>query len=83
MDAYIGFSADLSTLAALVEDRHASNNAILAPAKTDKNLSELIDSLRAEGEVVIRQLNVDSDPALLGCNRKLEKLGDDWIVVEL
>lgn len=79
----IGFSADLSLLSTLIEDGIKGKNAILAPAKTDANLSELIRSLRADGEVVIRQLNEGSDAASLGCNRKLEKLGDDWTVVAL
>lgn len=79
----IGFSADLSVLVTLLEDKEIVNEAILAPAKTDNNLSELINTLREEGEVVIRQLNDKADAVALGCNRKLEKLGDDWIVVEL
>ena len=79
----IGFSADLSVLAGFVEDKEATNNAILAPAKTDEKLSELIDSLRAEGEIVIRQLQTEADILALGCNRRLEQLGDDWIVVEV
>jgi len=77
----IGFSADISVLVALIEDKETINNAILAPAKTDEKLSELINSLREKGEIVIRQLNPDSDA--LACDRKLEKLGDDWIVVSI
>ncbi len=79
----IGFSADLSVLSGFVEDSEITKNAILAPAKTDEKLSELINSLRKEGEIVIRQLNGEADIAALNCNRKLEKLGDDWIVVEV
>lgn len=79
----IGFSADLCVLSALLEDKEKTPNAILAPAKTDENLSELITSLREDGEIVIRQLNAEADATALGCNRKLEKLGDDWIVVDL
>ena len=80
----IGFSADLLTLTTLVEDGNlGKNKAILAPAKTDENLSEMITSLRAEGEVVIRQLTEGSDAAALGCDRKLEKLGEDWIVMSI
>ena len=79
----IGFSADLSVLASFLQDKERQATAILAPAKTDKKLSELIDLLRTEGETVIRQLNAEADSVALGCNRKLEKLGDDWIVVEV
>ena len=79
----IGFSADLSVLAGFIEETEKENNAILAPAKTDDKLSELINSLRADGETVIRQLNSKADVVALGCNRKLEKLGDDWIVVDV
>ncbi len=79
----IGFSADLSVLASFVKDQEAKHNAILAPAKTDEKLSELIHSLRSEGETVIRQLHAEADSVALGCNRKLEKLGDDWVVVDV
>lgn len=82
----IGFSSDLSVLAALIEDENfvnSANNAIMAPAKTDQNLSELIASLRSEGESVIRQLEGQSQTSSLGCNRKIEKKGDDWVVVSI
>ncbi len=82
----IGFSADLSMLAALVEDNSPSNNAnnaIAAPAKTDKKLSELIVSLRSQGEAVIRQLEGQSQSNSLGCNRKIEKQGETWVVVAI
>lgn len=77
----IGFSADLSELVELFEYQTSANNAILAPAKTNQKLSELISSLRNEGEVVIRELAGQSQASSLACNRKIEQLGDDWIVV--
>ena len=79
----IGFSADLSVLAALIEDVSPANDAIMAPAKTDKKLSELIATLRSQGEAVIRQLNGESQSNALIYNRKIEKQGDDWVVVSL
>ncbi|MEH6458083.1 MAG: ATP phosphoribosyltransferase regulatory subunit [Cocleimonas sp.] len=79
----IGFSADLSVLAALIEDVNPANDAILAPAKTDKKLSELITSLRSQGEAVIRQLDGESQSNALACNRKIEKQGEDWVVISL
>lgn len=79
----IGFSADLSELVELFEYQTSANNAILAPAKTNQKLSELISSLRNEGEVVIRELAGQSQASSLACNRKIEQLGDDWIVVSI
>ena len=79
----IGFSADLSVLTALTEDQNPEAEAIIAPAKTDKKLSELITSLRSQGEVVIRQLEGQTQISSLGCNRKIEKQGEDWVVVSL
>ncbi|MCL4121689.1 UNVERIFIED_CONTAM: hypothetical protein GTU68_047207 [Idotea baltica] len=77
----IGFSADLSDLVELFEHQATANNAILAPAKTNQKLSELIRSLRSEGEVVIRELKGQTENSSNVCNRKIEQLGDDWIVV--
>ncbi|MGK0271022.1 MAG: ATP phosphoribosyltransferase regulatory subunit [Cocleimonas sp.] len=82
----IGFSADLSVLAALVDDQSLAinaNQAIIAPAKTDPQLSELIASLRSQGEAVIRQLEGESQEKALSCNRKIEKQGDAWVVVTI
>lgn len=82
----IGFSADLSVLASLVDSESLvsnANNSIMAPAKTDQKLNDLINDLRTEGEVVIRQLAGQSQDNSVECDRKIEKLGDDWIVVSI
>jgi ATP phosphoribosyltransferase regulatory subunit len=84
-----GFSADLRLLAELDEDNPAwGSNAIHAPTDDDKELDMLITVLRGEGERVIRQLDQsDSEteytPADMGCNRKIVKQDDSWIVVDI
>lgn len=83
----IGFSADLSVLATLIDDPSSTKSAISVPSvssiKTDQKLSELIASLRAQGEIVIRPLSGQSPTDLLGCNRKIEKQGDNWVLVAI
>ncbi len=86
----IGFSTDLRTLANLSFETTAlvnslSINGILAPYEMDDALDVVIDDLRAQGEQVIRQLNkvITFTPTQQGCNRIIEKQGDDWVVVSL
>ena len=84
----VGFSTDLRTLAKLSEEtitlvNSLAANAILAPYDVDKALDHYILNLRSQGEQVIRQLEQKSQftPEQQGCNRVLEKQGDDWVVV--
>ncbi|MCL4158783.1 UNVERIFIED_CONTAM: hypothetical protein GTU68_050627 [Idotea baltica] len=79
----IGFSADLSELVEYFEYSSVTNNAIQAPAKTNQKLSELIESLRGQGEVVVRELEGQSQASSTACNRKIEQQGDDWVVVSI
>ena len=89
----IGFSTDLCTLANLsFETTTLINslgvNGILAPSILDKSLDKMIDSLRAQGEQVIRQLDQQTDLTAeqlekQGCNRIIEKQDDEWIVVSV
>ncbi len=89
----IGFSTDLRTLANLSFDTTSlinslGVNGILAPyveGAMDDTLDIVIDDLRAQGEQVIRQLDevMKFTPAQQGCNRIIEKQGDDWVVVSL
>ncbi len=86
----IGFSTDLRTLANLsFESTTLVNslgvNGVLAPYVMDDALDVMIDDLRAQGEQVIRQLDeiMKFTPAQQGCNRIIEKQGDDWVVVSL
>ena len=80
-----GFSCNLRTLLALemtaVETSEV--NGILAPVSDDKALTVLIERLRAEGEIVIRQLvAIDQvDSGAQGCNRMIEKKSGKWQVV--
>ena len=79
----IGFSTDLRTLASMIKDPEIKSNAILAPFVLDKQLDQVINVLRQQGEHVIRQLDENSTvtPEQQGCNRIIEKQGDDWKVV--
>ncbi len=79
----IGFSTDLRTLASMMKDHEIKANAILAPFVLDKELDQVISELRQQGEHVIRQLDDSSTvtPEQQGCNRIIEKQGDDWKVV--
>jgi len=86
----IGFSTDLRTLANLSFESTTLVNAlgvngILAPYVTDESLDAVIDDLRAQGEQVIRQLTevMTFTPTQQGCNRIIEKQGDDWVIVSL
>ncbi len=79
-----GFSTDLKTLINLgnvpVDD---SVTAILAPADADAELQSLIETLRADGESVIRLLpGQQSDAAAMNCNREIQKTDNQWHVVE-
>lgn len=79
-----GFSTDLKSLINLGQlPENAEANAILAPADADKDLQVLIQTLRAEGECVIRLLpGQKSAAAEMNCNRIIEKTNDKWHVVE-
>ncbi|MEE9327151.1 MAG: ATP phosphoribosyltransferase regulatory subunit [Cocleimonas sp.] len=82
----IGFSTDLRTLASFIEERKTTRkNYILAPYALDKELDELINTLRKEGANVIRQLDKDSGFTAVqyGCSQTIEKHGDAWVVVDL
>jgi ATP phosphoribosyltransferase regulatory subunit len=82
-----GFSTDLHTLASLSphHDNKKMGNAILAPYRVDEALDDVIAQLRLEGEVVIRQLskNTNITPEQQGCNRKIERQDDQWLVITL
>ncbi|MCK4710920.1 MAG: ATP phosphoribosyltransferase regulatory subunit [Gammaproteobacteria bacterium] len=79
-----GFSTDLKTLINLgTHSLVEQNQAILAPSEADTELQNLIETLRAEGECVIRLLpGQQSDAAAMNCNRIIQKSDDKWHVVE-
>ncbi|GAA0397503.1 ATP phosphoribosyltransferase regulatory subunit [Cocleimonas flava] len=79
----IGFSTDLRTLASMMKHTEIKSDGILAPFTLDKDLDQLVTELRQQGKRVIRQLDESSTAVSeqQGCNRKIEKQGDNWIVV--
>jgi len=84
-----GFSADLKILAALTKqqatDDAESNAKIFAPiAIGDCELDEKVRDLRAKGSIVIKALSGQQDTEKqLGCNQKLEKNDENWVLVPL
>lgn len=80
-----GFSCNLRTLLELQTSTAevTPSHGILAPIVDDAELSALITSLRADGEIVIRQLvAIDKVTASAqGCNRIIEKSSGKWQVV--
>ncbi|WP_144823398.1 ATP phosphoribosyltransferase regulatory subunit [Marinobacter piscensis] len=79
-----GFSLDIRALVALGERPAGSASAVWAPADEDPALEEAITSLR-QTDTVVRALPEDSnaDPSARGCDRKLVKQGDRWVVQPL
>jgi ATP phosphoribosyltransferase regulatory subunit len=86
-----GFSLDLRALVALTPGSFnapaSPREAILAPWTECPNLSAAISSLRARGEVVIQAEEFDAqsyaEQGEFICNRRLEKVGSDWVVAAL
>lgn len=79
-----GFSLDIRALVALGERSAGSASAVWAPADEDPALEEVITSLR-QTDTVVRALPEDrnADPSARGCDRKLVKQGDRWVVQPL
>ena len=82
-----GFSTDLHTLASLSPQQNTTQKkkTILAPYLLDQDLDNLIEQLRSQGEAVVRQLSNNSNitPEQQGCDRKIEKQGEQWLVVTI
>lgn len=78
-----GFSLDLrGVVTALPPAKPAM--AIFAPVTEDNTLSDKIDSLRAEGHVVVHELpGCLSNLEELNCDRKLEHYNSGWHVVAI
>ena len=58
--------------------------AIFAPANDDVTLSVKIDSLRADGQIVIQELSgFESNLDELNCDRKLVHYNSGWHVVAI
>lgn len=78
-----GFSLDLRGVATALPPAK-SVMAIFAPASDDKALTSKIEALRAEGYIVVQELEgAKSDLAELNCNKKLEHYNSGWHVVDL
>ena len=79
-----GFSADLKTLLALAVDGDAKAppGRIFAPRSDDSALEAMIQALRETGERVICELPGQQGNAKeMGCDRRLERVGETWAVV--
>lgn len=79
-----GFSTDLITLIDLGDRNEQSAGGIYAPYPEDPELRGSIAQLRQQGERVVTALpGDDSEPAQLGCDRKLVKDGKAWKIVKV
>lgn len=78
-----GFSADLKMLAAHVSA--ADNSGILAEGSLrDADFAASVAALREQGERVVLALpGADNDPQVLGCQRKLVKADNGWVIQDL
>ena len=75
-----GFSADLKQLLQLSDVASKMPGGILAPETADNELLAKIKELRADGERVVRLLPGQADIGSTGCDRKLVKEKNSWIV---
>ena len=74
-----GFSVDVKSLIRFSAEPVAGNTPIFAPAGHEESLLEKIDALRAEGEVVIQQLDGQkADARQMGCGRRLVFEDGTW-----
>lgn len=76
-----GFSLDIRALVSLGSRPANQRKAVWAPAEEDSELEQVISELR-KTDIVIRALPEDmkADPSTRGCDRKLVKQGDRWVV---
>lgn len=78
-----GFSLDLRGVVTALQPAKPAM-AIFAPANDDATLSVKIDSLRAEGQIVIQELSgFESNFDELNCERKLVHYNSGWHVVAI
>jgi len=81
-----GFSTNLGLLLEMGNYQQAHKKpAILAPAKVGASLNKFIKQLHNNGEVVIRQLDdqTEEDCETLNCNRKIVLENDQWVIVDI
>lgn len=78
-----GFSLDLRGVVTALKPAKPTM-AIFAPANDDATLSVKIDSLRADGQIVIQELSgFESNLDELNCDRKLVHYNSGWHVVAI
>jgi ATP phosphoribosyltransferase regulatory subunit len=78
-----GFSLDLRGVVTALQPAKP-NMAIFAPANDDATLSVKIDSLRADGQIVVQELSgFESNLDELNCDRKLVHYNSGWHVVAI
>ncbi len=78
-----GFSADLRLLSSLSQVVLAEQTKILAPAVSDVELDRIVKELRAQGQIVVRQLGQDGQentPEELGCKQQIVNSSGHWKV---
>lgn len=74
-----GFSVNLKSL--ITTNNEQSKNAIFAPAGDDAGLIDAVNSLRAQGRIVIKELpGQNTDAQAMGCNRILFQCKNGWEV---
>ncbi len=78
--AATGFSTDLVTLSNISENIE-QRAGVLAPAGDEASLLKAIAELRAQGVRVIQKLPTDNHELELGCDRRLEKQADNWVII--
>ncbi len=80
-----GFSTDLKTLMRFGrEDRSGKQEKIFAPWEGGADLDRLVDELRRQGSVVVRELpGQKGDARAMGCTHELVRSGDGWQKVAL
>ncbi len=89
--AATGFSTELGHLVSLSGinknlEKKLYSQAIFAPCvdESDELLEQKINKLRTSGERVVRELTGQSlDLTEMGCNRRLQKDGNSWTIVDL
>jgi len=80
-----GFSADLKTLMRFGrETRSETRERVFAPWDGDADLDRLVEELRRQGVVVVRQLpGQKGDARAMGCTHQLVHSDDGWQKVAL
>ena len=79
-----GFSTDIKALFNLVSRNESRPKGIFAPSSEVPGLREMVDSLRAEGNIVICELpGQQGGPAEMGCDRQLVIEAGSWKVKQL